>query len=332
MKRGMNYLALIGLLFTVQNAQAVALRFVFKATSSGPNIYACNAGILTPSSANICYIEGTKNQCTPGDLHCVCSSTNGGDHLMNTVQTSWEPWHDGVGGGSGPATSSVITSEGAQVDFNKFWTDTSSWDKILKELEFNFSSELYNAGYFVDICYRGPQIEFYNHGMGTHWATLAQVTASDFSSTAGVSYSQLSGLKVRAFMTCDYQGVGTYKYAHNGALASGGTYDTSENEANFIGPVGEPTSGGDASLVTSGQFAIPLVTSVVSLINNTTHVSTGSYRFCKVRYVFTETDGNKVQTSADGPNFRKWQRHGAEMLTYTEINQVASPANKLLSK
>jgi hypothetical protein len=321
----------IAMMLAAEGASAISLKFKFKTNSSGPNIYACNAGIMTPTHARVCYVEGTKSQCTPQNCDangencensCVCTSAGGGDMLMNYAYTESRAWSDNPTDVGGPATPARVTSAGAQTDFNKFFADQASWDKILTTLSFNLGSELYNAQYFVDICFRGPQIEYYKDGVATNWSSLAQISATDFSEEGSeISYSQVSALKVKAFMTCDSQGNGTYKYAHSGSDANNGSYDSTANEATFSGPTGAPTGGGDIPLNSSGQFSLPLETSAKDLIKATLSFDPGSLRFCKVRYVFEETDSSKQQGQNSGPNLRKWQRHGAEICTYTEFNE-----------
>lgn len=325
----------LSMIIAAQSASAISLRFKFKTNSSGPNIYACNAGIMTPTHVKVCYVQGSKTQCDPGQCapndstciaNCICTSTGGGDSLMNYAFTEYNTWRDNSES-AGTPTPSTITSAGAQSEFNTFFADTAAWDKSLASLNFNLGSELYNAQYFVDVCFRGPQIEYFKDGVKTNWAALAQISASDFNEGGSeISYSKLAALKVKSYMVCDTQGAGTYKYAHNGSNWNNGTYDSSTNEAIFTGTKGSPTGGGDIPMVSSGEFSLPLETSVKNLINTILTFTPGSIRFCKVRYIFEETDSAKAQTGSDGPNLRKWQRHGAEICTYTEFNEVPDEA------
>lgn len=131
------------IMLAAQGASAISLRFKFKTNSSGPNIYACNAGIMTPTHSRICYVEGSKTQCTPQNCDangencensCVCTSAGGGDMLMNYAYTESRAWSDNPTDVGGPATPARVTSAGAQNDFNKFFADQASWDKILTTL------------------------------------------------------------------------------------------------------------------------------------------------------------------------------------------------------
>jgi hypothetical protein len=164
---------------------------------------------------------------------------------------------------------------------------------------------------------------------------LAQVSATDFLATGansngtqaglsipasvdGKSYSELAGLKVKAFYVCDLQGEGTYQYGHNGTSATSGSYNTTLNEAIFtLDANGYPTSGGDLA-GTTGSFQ-SITSSGMDLIDEVIANSSHAPRFCKIRYVFSETN----QASAV-PFFRKWQRHGAEVSTFTKIDEQST--------
>jgi len=141
------------------------------------------------------------------------------------------------------------------------------------------------------------------------------------------TYGDLSGLQVKAFFTCDLQGEGTYKYAHNGSSASSGSYNTSVNEANFSldGSSGYPASGGDL-FGTSGSFST-LAGNGLDLIQSLIVSGTHSPRFCKIRYVFTETNARSSL-----PFMRKWQRHGTEVCTYSRIEETLGQAGSSSSE
>lgn len=343
MKKATSFLAVLGLALSLtQAANAISLRFKFKTFSSGPNIYACNAGIRTPqTNKKVCYFEGTKNSCTQStcsntgevcDTRCVCTSADGGEWLMNYGKADYQDWKDnGVSTVTGLHSAQTFKASGS--DWSQLLSDTDSWDKSIKNLSFNLGSELYGAQYFVDICYRGPQIEYFLDGVTTNFTLDAQSLATDFLATGansgdnmrdglvipglvdGLKYTDLSDLKVQAFMTCDLQGQGTYQNAMNNS----GTYNTSVNEAAFSFSSGIPSGSTESgSFWSSSQKTF--TTGAGDLISGLWFVSGSSHspRFCKIRYVFTENDINNSK-----PNLRKWQRHGAEMCTYTKINEDA---------
>lgn len=337
-----NFFAILMLagLLAAPSANAISLRFKFKTFSSGPNIYACNAGIATPAtSKQVCYFEGTKTACTKSDCtdgnscntRCICSGSNGGGWLMNYGRAEIAPWVDN---GEAPSSTwvrkSIQSSNGSRL-FTQLHSDNEAWDKTIKELSFHLGSELYGASYFVDICYRGPQIEYFEDGIKANFSLKTQASATDFLANGvnpgdnsrdgldlvvpgNLRYTELANLKVQTFVSCDIQGLGNYVFARNDL----GMYNTSRNEAgyNINSSTGLPTAGGDFFMSSSStNVAANAVTTLNGWI---TQNSVRTPRFCKVRYVFSETNIN-----ASVPNLRKWQRHGAEMCTYTDIEEAA---------
>lgn len=329
--------AVVMTILSTSAANAISLRFKFKTFSSGPSIYACNAGLISKQvNKKVCYFEGTQNTCTPNDCsdgkicntRCVCTGDNGGDYLMNYGKLTAEDWKDN--GDTSASGVQNITMKAGQSSYAVALSDTNSWNKRIKELSFHLGSELYGSSYFVDICYRGPQIEYNQDGITSNFSSLAQASATDFLATGinpgdnsrdglvipgtvdGKKYTELAGLTMQAFLVCDLQGKGSFTTAH-----ANGNYNTTANEAIFaLGANGLPTGGGDIFISSS---VVPATSAAANLIN--TYVTSGSTqapRFCKVRYVFSET--NALSTL---PNLRKWQRHGAEMCTYTKIEEDA---------
>ena len=352
MKKIVTTMALAFMVFagTASDSQAISLRFKFKVFSSGPSIYACNAGIRHKTHpGKVCYFEGTTNSCTPNDCkdktvcntQCVCTGSNGGESLMDYLKVDAVDWKDHKATGDNN-TETGLEHITQSAPYGGAWNyaisdNATTWNKRIKELSFNLGSELYGAEYFVDICYRGPQIEYFADNVVMNTALSAQTSATDFLATGvnpgdnsrdgliipgtvdGLTYTDLAGLQVKAYYACDVQGQGTYQYAHNGATASSGVYNTSLNEANFsFDGSGYPVSGTDL-FGSSGSFQ-SIAGSGLDLISGA-WVSTTSHapRFCKVRYVFTETNADSAL-----PFMRKWQRHGAEVCTYTNIEENSS--------
>ncbi len=340
-------IAAMAFMSATQNSEAISLRFKFKVYSSGPSVYACNAGIRHKrTTSKVCYFEGTTNSCTPNDCRdkgicntqCVCTGSDGGDSLMDFLKVSSVDWKDHKATGDNITDTNPQTfTRSAYIDGtwnSAFSNDSDTWNSRIKDLSFELGSELYGAEYFVDVCYRGPQIEYFADGVSINSAIQAQASATDFLATNpnpgdnsrdgliipgtvdGKTYTDLAGLQVKAYYTCDLQGVGTYKYAHNGSSALSGTYNTVANEASFnFDSSGYPVSGGD-SFGNSGAFT-NLAGSGLDLINSILVSGTHSPRFCKIRYVFTETN-----EKSSLPFMRKWQRHGAEVCTYSKIEEA----------
>ncbi len=343
MKMSQLALAICAVLLSMQ-AQAVSLRFKFKVFSSGPNIYACNAGLRSPSvNKKVCYFEGTTNTCTPNDCsdgtvcntRCICSGSGGGDYLMNYFAVTTQDWKDN--GVSTATNVAKVTGQGG-ANWTTALTDSAAWGKSISQLSFNLGSELYNAQYFVDICYRGPQIEYFEDGVNASFALQVQAAATDFFATGvnpgdnsrdglvipgtvdGKKYTELAGLKVQSFVVCDQQGIGTYKLARN----NNNVYNTTDTSAGFnVGAAGFPIGPSQAADLYAASSSNLISASAIDLLGG----GLGTYwlnqstpnapRFCKVRYVFTETNA----AQATNVNFRKWQRHGAEVCTYTSIEE-----------
>ncbi|MFN8792631.1 MAG: protease [Bdellovibrionales bacterium] len=333
-----NLTALVAVMAWSMAANAISLRYNFKVFSSGPNIYACNAGILAPeSNRRVCYFQGTNQTCSAtsaSDSSCICSSVNGGEYLMNYGKVTYQDWKDnGDTSVTGQVRDAPFRAANTGV-WSQALTDSASWGKRITNLSFNLGSELYSAQYFVDVCYRGPQIEYFEDNVRSSYSLKAQAFATDFLATGpnsgensrdglvipglvdGKKYTELAGLTVQAFVTCDMQGAGSFRLARNNSNA----YNTADNEAGFAFGSNKLPNGATEG---SGSFWASSVrsinASVADLMNPWLAIdSTRVPRFCKVRYVFTETDYLSAL-----PNLRKWQRHGAEMSTHTEINEDA---------
>lgn len=351
----MKLFAVAMLLISAQSANAISLRFKFKTFSSGPDIYACNAGLRhQPTQHKACYFENTQVACTPQecngaqcDTRCVCTNNNGGEYLMDYMKGSYSTWTNATPSNNGGYWNTNWTATSKQAGGSSYATLVNNPDAFatrIKELSFNLGSELYGAEYFVDICYRGPQIEYFADNVVANFSILAQATATDFIANsvnpgdnhpesggangegqngltmnpASPKYTSLAGLTVQAFVVCDVQGQGTYKYAHNGSSANSGDYNTLLNEASFQ-DWNNPGSGSNGDyFASSNPTSIASASSLINgWINNN---NTKTPRFCRVRYVFKETNGSH-DSAASFMNLRKWQRHGAEMCTYTKIEE-----------
>ena len=119
------------LALSAQSAFAINLTFQFDVNSSGPSIYACNAGIKHGGGdANICYdrvtaqacsarcAAGNMNACEVGQSpkNCVCTGEydavgNQGTYRMDFLQANTADWQDNqVGAATGSATH-ILTAD-----------------------------------------------------------------------------------------------------------------------------------------------------------------------------------------------------------------------------
>lgn len=336
-------LATVAVVVTATQAvSALEYRFKFKVTSSGPDMYACNAGLRTiPLNCDVCYKENSDGTKTPIERPGTCSSTatncgsrikcisrgvNNGESLMNYLTAGKRTWTDHS---QAQAPRSNVSIRGAANNFQQIVSGSAAMDTKIEDLLFELGSEAYSAQYFVDICYRAPQHEYRAAGVDANYNMLTQVGSTDFLSqgqTKGDSdrsglimlnnsdlqrYTQQAGVKVQSYVVCDLQGQGVLQNATN----SSGVYNTSENEADFvIGADGLPTAGLNGSFFKASDMK-SLTGDALDMIS-TNFVNP---RFCKVRYVFTETKGLSCNGSASV--FRDWTRKGAEMCTYTLIDE-----------
>ena len=310
------------------------LTFYFDIYSSGPMIYACNAGIRhhRNSCKQYCHLAGKpaipEYTCKPGEHNCVCTGTNGGAYLMDFMRFNYNKWNGGAWTsqsyrGSAKASSNNVYNEIRNVSGNQNIFATK-----LNQVNFNLGSEQYGAEFFVDICFRGSQIDYYNPDklldVATSNLAKAAMTVTDVTALSpnhpvgpgGVpgtfqAYLKLSGLKSKAVLVCDVQGHGRFRYAHNGPAPYQGQYDTLDHELNLT-PNNEMKNKG-VNYVTQSRWIRPSASSQV-LINNWINVNNSNHpRFCVVRYYFQET------TCAD----RAWQRHDARVCLFTSIEEAA---------
>lgn len=339
-------LATIAIVVTATQAvSALEYRFKFKVTSSGPDMYACNAGMrTTPLNCDVCYKENSDGTKTPIDRPGSCSSTatncgsrikcvsrgvNNGENYMNYLTAGKRGWTD-HSQAQGPRTN--INIRGAASTFQQIVAGNVAMDTKIEDLLFELGNETYSAQYFVDICYRAPQHEYRANGIEANYNILANVGSTDFLSqgqTKGDSdrsgllmlnnadlarYTQQAGVKVQSYVVCDLQGQGVLQNATNAS----GVYNTSENEADFvIGADGLPVSGLNGSFFKASDLR-SLTGDAMDMIST----SVSNARFCKVRYLFTETKG--LSCTGGSSVFRDWTRKGAEMCTFTVIDEPAA--------
>ncbi len=296
------------------SAQAISLKFYFTVESSGPSIYACNAGIKHKGySENVCYDRETYESCQPGtcqdakECNCVCTGTAGSTRL-DFMKANFAEWTDN---GEPIGTTSTKSEYAPTNKYNEIFSNRQEWGNQLTNLDFRFGSERYGTEFFLDVCYRGPQIEYYEAGntgsSSPNFLLNSQVTLTDIITNNGLAYSKVAGLETRVQVTCDVQGSGSYVYAHDGS----GNYD--DALAHDI----EGISGGTVNFDSGWtNFSNGSNLNLLNKWINVNNVFTP--RFCKVRYFFKE--GSR-DSSNPLDTIRKWQHQKAEVCTYTDINE-----------
>ncbi len=319
-----------------QNANAVSLNFSIDVISSGPSIYACDAGIRHDKHPQrVCFDRKSGELCAPAanydqrrcveqpqleECKCVCTggmmdNTGDGEYRLDFMKATYGDWVDNGERLGALSTKKMWANHGS---YQRLFSGDEEWNKILTSLEYDLGSERYGAQMYLDVCYRGPQIEYWQNkpfGSGVNsnpnHNLKAQATVTDIVSNNGLKYSQLADLKVRVDAVCDVQGLGTYVYAHNG----NGDYDVvAHTITNALG-------GGDV------RFSYPATgytnfNANTELLLNTwiNYNNANTPRFCKVRYSFIENRRNDTDLLAQ---IRKWKLHKAQICTYTEIQENA---------
>jgi hypothetical protein len=317
------FASLIFLLMTT-GVFAVSVDFKFDVNSSGSTMYACNAGIRHLSYTDrICYDRETSTTCDPTtscvkdkECNCICSgpSAQNGTKLdfLEVSSTNWKE----RGQGTGPQVR--VNLNAPDTNFNMAFNELikEEWDKEITRMSVNLGSERYGAEYFIDFCYRGPQIEYYRASVNTGslaptFALKVHATVSDLSTE--LPYSELADLKVKAEVVCDQQGKGQYIYAGKDGSSNANSYNQILTDITGIS-------------VTDGQYSKVIDFRDFSSVNNSNLIedvindkSAFTPRFCKIRYTFFE---NMRNTANPMDQIRKWQIQQAEVSTFADISET----------
>jgi hypothetical protein len=303
---------------SAQNAFAVNLTFQFDVNSSGPSIYACNAGIKHVQNANVCFDRITGGTCTPSCANgvaaactapttpqsCVCTGEDNGNQgtwRLDYLNAGASNWVDNSEGG-GLGTAAKISAPNSTAFATLFPNDGVAFGKQLTTMTVNLGSEVYGSEYFVDVCYRGPQIDYTNVS-DLNFAIKSKVTVTNLRGNNSPNYQNVALLagkaEVRCYMDDTFDNC-TADTIPGVAVGCGNASDSFYNY-NY-----SSNGGAYTSMSTSAQEH--------TLINMNTF-NAGSTkrtpRFCVVRYSFKET----AQT------MRKWKLQQARACTYTEISE-----------
>jgi hypothetical protein len=338
-------------------ASAKELKFVFDVRSSGPEIYPCDAGLVHARSEGFCHYKGTTETCNWGlqgqlptfpippskifdnRLPNVCVCTNGeyGTYLKDFMRVKAAKWlggttgdaatnHGGwgspstyvlqatLGGNGNPANNSIAQHIWSGSELSAIRKEFSTQ---IEAVEFNLGSENYGAQYYVDICYRGPQIDYINSpgsmtGYGFSATGWVGVTDLDIIG-GGRTYTGLARPTLETKIICDNQ---DSKHAEPGG-ADGSTIDVMHlGEATgwpgwpaLIGLTGGYEAGSYSHLFTANETVQPYNSNWITL-------HTGAPRYCKTRYLFKETPNSLYE--------RAWQHHDARFVIKLKIEEMAA--------
>ncbi len=334
-------------------ALAKEVKFVFDVNSSGPEIYPCDAGLVHPRQAGFCHYKGTTETCSPDQLGqlptgqipqskifdrgvpnaCVCSNGEFGTYLKDFMRVKAAKWLGGTAGnaatnhgGWGDASSYILQAVAPSGDpvnnsiAQHIWRD-NNMSAIKKEfstqveaVEFNLGSENYGAQYYVDICYRGPQIDYINNPgsmTGYGFSATGWVTVTDMDVIGGGhKYTTLAKPTLETKIICEIQ---TPANAAPGG-ASGSEIDVTELDEATSWPSWPALSG-----LTGGKFVGSFThqfvgSETVQPYNGLwTTLNEGAPRYCKVRYLFKEEPNSLYE--------RAWQHHNARFAIKLKIEE-----------
>ena len=220
--RLISLLLIVGLSFS---ASAVSLKFDFRVNSSGTSMYACNAGLKHSSySSRVCYDRRdlsscSQATCSDGDLdcNCVCTGDNDGngdgEYRLDFMKVKLANWADN---GKRPTGIQNFTVNAGTNSYAVAVADNRKFKKQILDLSYNLGSERYGAKYYVDICFRAPQIDYTNVS-GLNWAIKRSVTVTDIAGAntndnfdlnnsavtySDVAYQTLASLEVESALYC----------------------------------------------------------------------------------------------------------------------------------
>ncbi len=304
-------------LLTQFNANAESIRAKIKEFSSGPDIYICNAGVASAVGRPLCYFHGKAipgNECTPTscstakeicNTDCICTNPTGSLYV-NSLMLSTQPYTDtDETGVTATPYPDLIAYSSAFTQFNS--NQVAVWNTRLTDIGTKFTSEIYNASVFIDICYRGTQLPNYNGQV--------QIT---------------TGVSAIPFLYPNPTGTYPMDNDRTGLLMGQGHYldlsaetiqsfavcgDTIANTQFTLDSNGVPTGGPNyrastAQPITQSEMTTTLGNPIVGP------------HFCKVRYVLREMDYASVL-----PHHRVNRSEGAEICTLTDITDPAAKPN-----
>jgi len=309
-------------LVVMTSAQAVNLKFQFDVFSSGDSLYPCNAGIAHAGyQSRVCYDrENPTQSCNPHvacpntpdapECNCVCTgdgANNGqGERRLDFMEASYSKWKDNQFTSQGRSTTVTQIASSSANNYNTiFPTDATAssakdekfFKKQLRSLSFNLGSERYGSRYFLDVCFRGPQIDYFGANINAlNWTVKSAVTVQDLSDTKK-KYQDLAGLSVESFVVCDRQDFA-------GDLANNKVPSFANFEVDYDADLINYTSLANADVASGNNFQAGEALS-----------GKRAPKFCVVRYVFKEENRQGIES------LRLWKKQHAKICTETTFNE-----------
>lgn len=227
--------------------------------ATGTSMYICNAGIRHSGIANLDFLNATY-----------------ADYIDNQTPL-------------GATTTTEVGARDSLSTFNTLFADeATSFKQQIVGLTINHQSEFFGSEYFVDFCYRGPNVQINN---GSNYTLRGDITLTNLRASSLPSYQLMANLEGRAEAKCMLEkpngilttvspGVDPYNYFKS----SGSTYVSMNLSASQIMLLS------DSGLLNVAGEKVP--------------------RYCIVRYFFRE----------NSTAIRKWRWQQVRLAINTDIS------------
>ncbi len=248
--------------------------FTWDTYSSDDKMYVCNVGIRHERGT-----EGHVDENSGGANSGNTTSTH--DYLTVTYSTL------DVDQNRGPEVTKVIEAHNSTSVYNQLVTDADAHKIVITSLQVNLTSENYGAKYYVDVCYRGNQIDFAGNNIRTSFKLKHnQLTYSDHANAGALNYFSEAQLAVASKTVCDTQAAGRVQGFDSGL-------NMNQTDMNIA------TGAGDVRVI-AGERRLTSGTQVVQFVSpvrppSLNRSSTDAPRYCKTRYEVAE---KRVKTPA----------------------------------
>lgn len=258
-------------------AFAADVTFNFVVNSSGADLYPCDAGLYNPNGPQS-FLTGSI---TPYVGHQVTPTWDDRSLLANTSLTNFRTLFYNTG-----YSDSSVIQKLSNVVYNPYITSPGSQAPALRELKFNLTSEFYTGKYFVDFCYRGPNLGYLSSNY--NYELHDMITGYDFVSN---DYLVHAGVKVTGKLVCDSRQTTASTDFNSTQIDdnfSAGLVDSLHG--NGAGTVAAESSPTDTLMSASGQ-------SVFADVSDPLDIQTvgAPAKYCVIRYVFSELSGARRQ-------------------------------------
>lgn len=241
--------------------------FTWDTYSSDDKMYVCNVGIRHERGT-----EGHVDE-NAGGANSGATRTSH-DYLTVTYSTLNNDQQ------RGPEVTRVIEAGVSSTAYTQLVRDADAHKIVVTSLQVNLASENYGAKYYVDVCYRGNQIDFAGNNIRTAFKLKHnQLTYSDHANAGNLNYFSEAQLAVSSKTVCDTQAVGRNLGYDNGL-------NFNQADMNIATAAGDIRFTAGERRLTSGTQAIQFVSPYRPVTLNRS--STDAPRYCKTRYEVAE--------------------------------------------